>query len=370
MSIVKQIVAVVLFLGLVGAGFVAYEHFVEGQAATSDGQTPSAVAGAPVRLSTATLGHSERRVEAVGSTNALRAVDIVPLASGRIVELTFEPGQRVEAGAVLARLDDDIQRANLAEAEAGLTEARQALERGRTLRQRNTVAEASVETLIAREATAQAALDRARRQLTDREIAAPFEGIVGLKRVEVGGRVEDGTVITTLDDLSEVELEFALPETLYGQVRHGLTVFATSAAFSGRDFEGRVSNIDSRIDRTSRAFRVRARLPNPDLALPAGMFMLLSVVIDEREAVKVPEEAIVAEGDRTFVFVAENGRAVRRDVRLGQREVGSVEIVEGVSEGERVVTQGTMRLRDGAPIHAVGEAAEEGEAPGAGAGPV
>ncbi len=374
MSLVRQIIGALFVLLLVAGGYVAYEHYAtEGATDGADQRRGGGGMGVPVELSIADMRLAERRVEAVGSTRSRRAVEIVPETSGRINEIDFEPGAPVSAGDVLARLDDDIERANHTEAQANLDEAQRALDRGRTLRESNTITQASMEQLISQEAVARAALDRARRRLEDREIKAPFDGVVGLRQVDVGARVTESTVITTLDDRSEVEIDFSLPETLYGSVYAGQAVVATTAAFPGREFTGEVINIDSRIDPTSRSFRVRARLPNPNQILPAGMFMHISVVLEAQDVVMVPEESILAEGTRNYVFVANGDQASRREVSLGQREVGFVEIVEGIEAGEQVVVEGTQRLRDGAPIRVMGAAAEpddeDGEEAATGAGP-
>jgi membrane fusion protein, multidrug efflux system len=147
-----------------------------------------------------------------------------------------------------------------------------------------------------------------------------------------------------------VEIEFSVPEIHFGRVRQDQAVSATSSAFPGRSFAGRIATIDTRIGEVSRAFRVRAVLPNPDLVLPAGMFMHVEVVLEERPAVLIPEGAVIAEGDSTFVFTVEEEQARRRPVRLGQRTAGTVEVLEGLEVGEPVVLEGMQRLRDGAGV--------------------
>jgi membrane fusion protein (multidrug efflux system) len=179
---------------------------------------------------------------------------------------------------------------------------------------------------------------------------APFDGLVGIRRVDLGARVDDDTVITTLDDRSRMIVEFSLPELLYGQVSPGLEVQARSASLPDRVFTGKVTTVDTRVDVVSRAFKVRASLPNPDLILPAGLFVLVDVTLGEREAVVVAEEAVVTEAGRSFLYVAGEARAERRPVTLGTRSVGYVEIADGVSAGELVVTRGLQRMRDGIPI--------------------
>lgn len=315
----------------------------------------------PVEAVTAAMSRIETAIDAVGTTFARRAVEIVPLAAGRVRTLAIEPGRRVVAGDILMELDNEIETANLTEAEAKLREANAALERARTLRRNNTIADAQLDQAQSAVTIAQAEVDRARRRLADRVVRAPFDGITGLNRVEFGQSVTMQSVLTTLDDLSAVEIEFSAPELLYGRVTLGQAIKADAAAFPGRVFEGKVVSIDSRIDMTSRAFKVRASIPNPDLALPAGMFMHLSLKLNPRDAIMIPEEAIVAQAGKTYVFIVKDGKAARREVEVGQREVGQVEVVSGIAAGDKVVTRGVQRLREGADVRLPGEATPQGQ---------
>lgn len=369
MPVLVQALLVVLVLAALGGGYVAWQRYGAGEGASGPGAAPAPI---PVVLATAEQRLTSRRVEAVGTTLSRRAIEVVSLASGRVMAVAFEPGQFVKAGDALVRLDDDIEQADLAEAEATLQETVLALQRAQALRQKNAIPEATVDQLVAAQASAQAELDRARRRLADRTVRAAFDGVVGLRQIDPGARVDEDTVLTTLDDRSEMEIEFSVPETLYGRIAIGQPVEATAVAFPGRAFEGLVATIDSRVDATSRAFKVRAVLPNPDMSLPAGMFVHLAVVLDSRPAVMVPEEAVMVQGARTFVFVAVDGKAVERDVATGNRELGAVEITSGVAAGDQVVVRGTQRLRDGAPIRVLdadAAPASTSEAPSAPAGP-
>lgn len=367
MTIIKQLFSVGLLAAAGYGGYLAYQHYyLDVERGSVVAEQDAASDATPVDLVRAGLARAQTTVEAVGTTLARRSVEIKPLASGRVDEIHFEPGQVVAAGEPLVTLDDDIQRADLAEAEASLNEASLALERARTLRQSSTVSQADLETLISRHAIARAALDRARRRLEDRQVKAPFDGVTGLARIDPGAIIDDDTVITTLDDRREIDIEFSLPETLYGRIDAGLPVTADAAAFPGRVFDGTVVSIDTRIDAQSRSFKVRARLPNPDLALPAGMFMHLAVVLEVRNALIIPEEAVVAQGSETYVWVAgEDDRATRRSVSLGQRELGTVEVTSGLREGERVVVRGVQRVRDGASLRVISEI-DAPRAPGGG----
>jgi membrane fusion protein, multidrug efflux system len=346
-SSVKQILIAGVILLVIGGGAFWY-HRDDGEGASAAiREEPPPV---PVTVARASLDTISERIEAVGSTLARQAVDIVSLDSGRVVEIGFAPGDQVEAGTLLVRLDDATEQAAVAEAEAELREAELALERARQLRANNTIAQATVDEREAEYRSARARLDRAEKQLAERSVRAPFAGVVGMKRIDVGARVDDSTILTTLDDLAEVEVDFSVPEVFFGRVRPGQEVSARSSAFAGETFIGRIATIDTRIGEVSRAFRVRAVLPNPDLVLPAGMFMHVEVVLSERETVLIPEETVLAEGNQTFVFVIEGEQAVRRPVRLGQREAGRVEVIDGLGGGERVARGGLQRLRDGAVV--------------------
>ncbi len=348
MSLVRQLmISFVLVAGAAGA-FLIYDHLAADGAAPAGGSGAGRAVGVVVAAAEQEMVRD--RAEAVGTTLADQAIEIVPLTSGRITELTFEPGEPVQAGTILTRLDDTIERADLAEARAMAQEANSALERGQRLRTSNNIAAATLVELQAAASAAQARVDRAAQRLEDRVVRAPFDGVVGLRRVDLGARVDDDTVITTLDDRREMIVEFSLPERFYGQVARGLAVEATSTSFPDRSFAGVVTTIDTRIDVVSRAFRVRASLPNPDLLLPAGLFVLVDVTLDEREAVVVPEEAVVTEAGRTVVYVAAADQAERRPVELGSRVVGRVEIASGLEAGELVVIRGLQRMRDGIGI--------------------
>ncbi|MBZ8132096.1 efflux RND transporter periplasmic adaptor subunit [Afifella sp. IM 167] len=358
MTFLKQVVGIAIAAVVIFGGYQLVDDWLEPDSPARDARAARGPSAIPVELAVARASPMERTLEAVGTTRAQRSVEIVPLASGRVTELSFESGEKVEKGEALLHLDDDIEAANLKEAEAKRLEAARALERAASLRESKTVTAATLETLTAASVTAEAELARAQRRLDDRTVRAPFGGITGLKRVDLGARVDDQTVVTTLDDLSSVEVEFALPETVFGEVKTGLPVRAESVAFPGRDFSGKIVAIDSRVDGTSRSFKVRAAIPNSDLALPAGMFMNLAVVLEKRVVVLVPEEAVMAEGEGSFLFVADGETARRRLVEIGQRRSGMVEVAEGLSDGEKVVTRGIQQLRDGSQIRPIKDAAE------------
>lgn len=354
MSLLRQVIVLLLLAGVGYGGWHLYQSgALPWLAASQPAQQSGPGAARPavaVYMANVVREAVETRVEAVGTTLAVRSVNVAAGASGTVREILFEAGQSVSKGDVLVRLDEEVARADLAEARADLAEVRSRLERARALRRNNTVAEATLEQLLAEEAAAIAEVDRTTKRLSDRVIRAPFSGVVGFKKVEIGTRVTESTVLTGLDDLSAVEIEFAVSETLFGKVELGQIVMAQATAFPKRDFVGTVSAIDSRVDTTSRAFSVRALLDNSDHTLPAGMFMHLTLVLDRNEALTVPEEAVVPQGGSSYIFVIKDGVAERRAVELGGRMPGRAVIAKGVEEGETVVTQGQERLRNGSIV--------------------
>ena len=346
----RQLLFVTLFAGLALGAYLFYEAATGAPAEPLAQSAQNAPRVVTVEVAPAETRRLEVVLEAVGTTRALRSVDIVPHAEGRITEIEIAAGREVEAGTVLARLDDEIEQATLAETRATLQEKTRALERSEALLRNNNVSQAAIDLVRSEVAIARANLDRARRRLDDRVVRAPFSGVLGITSVDLGARVDTSTVLTSLDDLSAVEIEFRLPETVYGQIDEGKAVSATSAAFPGRSFTGSVAAVDSRIDQTSRAFKVRARLPNDRRELPAGMFMRLSLGLEERDAVVVTEEAILVQGRDAYLFVLEEGRAVRRLVATGLRRDGMVEVETGVAAGEPVISRGIQSLRDGIAV--------------------
>ena len=353
MAVWKQLLVVAVLALLGYAGYEGYRHQSAAPDAAASRDQGRGSRSIPVETARAEIRAIRQTVEAVGTTRARQSVEIVPEAEGRVIELAISPGETVAQGAVLVRLDDAIARADLAEAEARLKERTQALERIRQLLRTNAAAAATLEEAEARKAEARAQVDRAARRLQERTIVAPFAGVVGLSNVDIGARVDQGTLITRLDDLDEIEIEFALPETLFAQVHEGQPVAASSAAFPGQRFEGRIEAKDNRIDPVSRAFRTRAILPNPEGTLPAGMFLSLTLTLSETDRVVIPEEALVFQAAETYVFAVRDGTAHRVPVRTGQRRDGMVAVLEGLEAGALVAVRGLQTLRDGSTVDVI-----------------
>jgi membrane fusion protein (multidrug efflux system) len=289
-------------------------------------------------------------IEALGTARASEAVDITSKIANMITAVRFEEGQRVQRGEVLVELDGAQARADLAAAEAALKESESTYKRSRDLYARQALSESQLEQIEATLAANQARVAAARSRVSDTVILAPFSGRVGLRQVSVGSLISPGTRITTLDDTSVMKLDFAVPETFVAVLEPDLTVSATSIAYPGRSFEGRVASVDSRVDPVSRSVTVRAEIPNQDGLLKPGMFLAVRLSQPPTSALVAPESALVPERGSVFVFVIEDGVAFRRQVTVGRREPGRVELLGGVAEGDRVVVQGTQKIRDGSRV--------------------
>lgn len=340
-------------IGIYGTD-IALERFAASSIADARPGAGNAT-GTLVGVSESGLRSFRETVEAVGTTVASQSVEIVALAPGRVERIAFSGGDQVAAGDVLLELDSRVEKAAVKEAEANLAEARAAFQRAQDLYERKVNSEAALEQARAAFLRAEAALSRTREDLDNRTIRAPFAGIVGLKQVETGARIDSNTVITTLDDISEVEVEFSVPELFFARVAIGQPVLVRSDAFANRVFRGKVTAIDSRISRSARAFKVRVTVPNQDRALRTGMFVGIELVLEERTSPAVPEEAIISEGNATYIFAMEDGKARRVEVTLGLREGGFVEVLRGLEGSPRVITSGAEDLEDGAAVRTGGD---------------
>ena len=308
-------------------------------------QMPVAVVVAPVRVERLAF-----ELEALGTALANESVDVTAKVANQVTKVRFDEGQQVRRGDVLVELDGAQARADLAVAEAALAESRSQYQRSRELYTTKVLSDAQIEQIEATFKANEARVASARSRLGDTVVRAPFAGRVGLRRISVGSLISPGTVITTLDDTSSIKLDFTIPETFVSAVQTGLKIVARSVSYPDESFEGAVSSIDTRVDPATRSVTVRALLPNPKGLLKPGMFLTVRLSRGAVDAVMVPEEALVPEQGDMFVFVVSDGVAEKRPVRIGQRRVGDVQVVEGLAEGELVVTEGTQKLRDGAAV--------------------
>lgn len=311
--------------------------------------------GAPAPLVITAVG--ERRafgpvIEAVGTALARESVEITSKSANTVTAIRFAEGQRVAAGAILVELDRAQAAAALTEAEAAFAESRNQYQRGRDLSVSQALSKAQLDQLETAVKTAEARVVAARARLNDTVIRAPFAGRTGFRRVSLGTLVTPGTVITTLDDTSIIKLEFTVPQAFLKDVQPGLAIEARVDGLEERSFKGKVTTIGSRVDPVTRSIAVRADIPNTDGALKPGLFMSVRLQAAAVPTLMIPEEALVPEQGRSYVFTVENGRAARREVRTGGREPGHVAVLVGITDDAVLIVEGSQRVRAGAAVNA------------------
>jgi len=317
---------------------------------TAAAQTPGEGELQPVVVAVARSADFVDRVEALGTTRANETVRVTANVTEKVAAIHFDDGQQIEAGALLVTLEKAEEEADLKAAEAILAERRLAFERAQQLESRQFTSVATLDERRAAVRESEAALGAIRARIEDRIIRAPFAGVIGLRNISVGALVEPGDLITTLDDLSVIKVDFAVPATYLAALKPGLPIVAKTPAFGTAAFEGEVRSIATQVDPVTRSIMVRALLPNSDGLLRPGLLMSIELLKNPRRAILVPEEALVPQGSQSFVFVvdeANDNTVVRREVAVGARRPGEVEILEGLSEGEKVITQGTLLVRPG-----------------------
>ena len=308
-----------------------------------------------VKVAPTTTMRFVERIDAVGTARANEQVTLSAPVTERIVRLGFDDGAFVRRGQVVAVLAQGQEAAQLNEVQARAREAQQQLERVQALKERGFATQSSLDAQAAQAAAARAQAGSVRATIGDRVVTAPFSGWVSLRTISPGAVVNAGSEIATISDLSSIKLDFAVPETMLSAIRPGLTIEAISAAYPDQPFRGQIATIDPVVDPNTRAVAVRARLPNPDRKLKPGMLLTVAIETAPRLSPSVPELAIVGEGDNRFVYtIGADNEVKRRQVRTGVRSAGRVEILEGLRPGERVVTEGVVKLADGMKVRLAG----------------
>ncbi|TVQ92942.1 MAG: efflux RND transporter periplasmic adaptor subunit [Chromatiaceae bacterium] len=326
---------------------------------------PATAAGPGVIVAATRLAPLEDRTEALGTLRANESVVITAKVTESISALHFDDGHRVAAGDLLVEMTSREEHALVEEASARVAEARRQYDRIAPLAASGSASASQLDERRRDLDTARAALLALEARLADRLIKAPFAGVVGLRDVSLGTLVTPGQRITTLDDVSVMKLDFPVPSILLPSLVPGLGIEAHTRAFPRRSFEGTVSAVDSRVDPITRAVQVRALLPNSDGLLRPGMLMRVDLLRNPREGLVIPESALLHRGEAHYVLRVETAadgsdpRAERRQVQIGTRRPGLVEITAGLVLGDRVITHGADKARPGEPVTVLAE--EDGQ---------
>jgi membrane fusion protein (multidrug efflux system) len=289
-------------------------------------------------------------VEALGTAQANESVVLTAKVTDTVRRVNFEDGEYVEAGTVLVELTNNEEEASLAEARANLDDAESQLRRLEDLSSRGLSAASELDVARSRAAAMEARLNSVVARLRDRLIQAPFSGLLGFRQVSPGTMLSPNTAITSIDDISVIKLDFTIPESFIEAMSEGARVIAKSVSFPGRSFEGIVRTVGSRVDPVTRAITVRAHVENEDRALRPGMLLTVEVVTAERPALVVPEGSVFQVQNRAYVYLVDGDVVQQHEIDIGGRRFGVVEVLGGLEEGQQIVVEGIIKLRDGARI--------------------
>lgn len=328
----------------------------------SGASTPGSAAQPAAKVQFATVDHRtfSDKVEALGTVLAFEAIDISPNVTERIAELFFEDGDQVKKGDPLLRLEDTEELAILEGAKVLMAEQEREIQRLESLVAEGAVSEVRIEEYRTQRDLAKQRVGEAQAQIDDRHINAPFDGVLGFRRVSTGALVSPGDLIATLDVLDPIKLDFTVPETFLDDLKNGLEIIAASDAFPDTEFKGTVTQIDTRVNPVTRAVTVRAEIPNSNNQLRPGMLMTTTLENNPSDSLSIPERALMSVQSKNFAFViddikSDSPKVTRVDVKIGRRLPGYVEILEGLTEGAHIVSDGLIGLSDGAAVEIIGE---------------
>jgi membrane fusion protein (multidrug efflux system) len=306
----------------------------------------------PVGMATVEEKPLRVTLDAVGDLRANESATLRPEVAGRITDILFTEGQPIQKGAPLIQLDNRIYAAELKQAEANLRLAQLDFERFRKLSNTGAATKQRYDQAAANLSVMQANQQLAKTRLDYTTIRAPFDGVVGLRNVSPGEYVNVGQELANFISYNPMKVDFTIPETQASQVAVGQTLDVVLDAIPGQTFKGEVFALEPQLDVNGRAVALRATIPNADYLLKPGYFARVSLQVSQKDrALMIPEQAVVPQGDKKFAYVVgEDGAANMVPITLGVRFAGDVEVLEGLSAGQKVVTSGHIKLQPGAKV--------------------
>ena len=349
----RRSTALILLLLIAGAAGATYWFYVRPAQRTATAQAQAAAAPAPIPVMTAPVKVDTlvRAIEAVGTLRSNESVVITSEIAGRVSQILASEGQRVAKGTPIITLDDSIPRAELAQAQAALNLSQANSSRATELLERRVGTVRTRDEAVASLRANQAAVELAQARLEKTRILAPFDGVLGLRRISVGTFVNAGQELINLEQIDPLKLDFRVPEVYLPQVRINQTVEAESDSVPGKTFQGTVYAIDPLVDVNGRSIVIRGRIPNPGDTLRPGVFARVKLILERRpDTLFIPETALVPIKQEKFVYRVVDNKATLVKVRTGDRRGTEVAVLEGVNAGDQVVTDGQIRLRDGATV--------------------
>lgn len=352
--VLKTVITLGILLGivLVLGGFYALN--IKSMIDSGSGMGPR-----PVAVASANVETMQWPVEtaAIGSVSPLRGVILSVESPGIITELSFKSGRLIKAGDPLIQLDDSSERAELAAAEATAELAKLSLDRSRQLLERNTISQAEFDAADAEYKQAIAQVNNIHAIIDKKRLVAPFDGLLGIRRVNIGQYLNPGDEVVSLVSVDPINVTFFMPQKALSYLEQGLEVTVTSDAFPGETMTGKLAALEARVDAATRMIEVQAKMPNPDGILRVGMFV--NVRLDQappRPVKAVPASSVLYASYGNSIYTvgqAEEGEGMiahQKFVKLGERRGDFVEVVDGLERGERIVTDGSFKLYPGAPV--------------------
>lgn len=351
-ALLRFVVFLVVTAAVAGGGWVYWQK----KSTTAAAPAKSAAKGAAlVTTAKVVKDNFALDLDAIGTVQAFESADISSNVTERITEITFKDGDFVKKGTLLAKLSDSEEQAMLTSAKSTLAEEEREIARLQNLVKEGAAPEARLQERLTLADIARSKIRESEARLADRQIAAPFDGWLGLRRISVGALVSPGTVIASLDKIDVVKIDFSVPETYLGSVKAGTSITASAETLKDRRFEGKLAHLDSRLDPVTRSVAARAEVSNADLALKPGMLVMVTLKVEPHPSLAVPERSLVPIGAKAYVFTIVDGKAKRLEVKTGLRKPGVVEIRSGLQEGQIIIADGLVGLQDGAAIKVTGE---------------
>ncbi len=293
-------------------------------------------------------------IDAIGTVFADESADIKPNVTEVVTALKFDDGQSVKKGDLLATLNDAEEQAMLGTARSALAEEEREVTRLAALVKEGAAPEAKLQERQTLAEQAKQKIRETEARIADRKIIAPFDGVLGLRRISVGALVSPTTVIVTLDKINTVKIDFAVPETAMPSLKLGAEIRAHAAAARDRMFSGKLAHFDSRVDPITRSVAARAEVPNPSHELKPGMLVMVRLAMDPGLSLAIPERALVPIGSKAFIFTLAGDKARRVEIKTGRRKPGTIEVTGGLKEGQTVIADGLVGLQDGMSVHVTG----------------
>lgn len=296
----------------------------------------------------------EDHVEALGTTKSFETAIITADVTEKIVGIHFNDGQAVKKNELLVSLDarEEIARAKTALAELG--EAERGYERSTQLYQKRAISKSEWQDSEAAVLKAQGNYDAIRAQLSKLKIIAPFDGVLGLRELSIGALVRPGDKITTIDDISKIRVDFDVPSRYLSKIQPKQTIIGHVSTYANQNFNGQVDALDTQVDPVTRSLRIRAIFPNNKNLLRPGLLMVVDVIVERRQALMIPEEALIKFGDKNFVLKIEkqNQQSIAKkvEISIGYRKPGLIEVTNGLVAGDVIVAHGVNKVIDGQAV--------------------